>query len=134
MAEVERPSHAYIQGSRVTGTAVYGADGERLGTIEDIVLTKVEGQAVYAVLSFGGFLGMGDRHHPIPWSLLRYDEGLGGYIVNLSREELGRAPGYARDAEPDWSDPMWGDPVWGTRTREDDRPPVMDPVEGERRF
>ncbi len=128
MSERAVPNHSYIEASRVKGTAVYNRDGERLGTVEDIVLTKVGGEAVFAVLSFGGFLGMGDHHYPIRWSLLDYDTHLGGYVVNLTRSEIEGSPRYAPGAEVDW-----GDPVWGVRTNEDERPPVMDPVEGERR-
>jgi hypothetical protein len=120
------PSHAYINATRVTGTPVYNPEGEKLGTLEDIVLTKVEGQAVFAVLSFGGFLGMGDRHYPLPWSILRYDTNRGGYVVNLSREQLDDAPSYGREEEPNW-----GDPAWGTRVSSHYSRPIVDPAEGE---
>jgi hypothetical protein len=120
------PNQAYITASRVTGTPVYNAGGEKLGSVEDIVLTKAEGQAVYGVLSFGGFLGMGDRHYPLPWSILRYDVDRGGYVVNLTREQLDAAPSYGRDEEPNW-----GDPAWGTRLSDHYSRPVVDPVEGE---
>ena len=126
MQHTSVPNHAYINAARVTGTPVYDLAGEKLGTIEDIVLTKVEGQAVYAVLSFGGFLGMGDRHYPLPWSILTYDTGQDGYVVSLTREQLEGAPSYGVGEEPDW-----GDPAWGTRVSDHYSRPVMDPVEGE---
>jgi sporulation protein YlmC with PRC-barrel domain len=126
MTETSVPNPAYIQASRVTGTKVYNPQGETLGRIEDVVLTKVEGQAVYAVLSFGGFLGMGDEHYPLPWSILRYDTEQGGYVVNLTREQLEGAPSYGREREPDW-----GDPAYGTRISDHYSRPVVDPVEGE---
>ena len=55
-----------IAGSRVSGTAVYNTAGERLGTVEDVMIDKQSGRIAYAVLSFGGFLGIGDKHHPLP--------------------------------------------------------------------
>lgn len=120
------PNAAYIEASRVTGTPVYNRAGEKLGQIEDIVLSKVEGQAVYAVLSFGGFLGMGDHHYPLPWSILHYDTDKGGYLVNLTREQLEGAPRHASGETPEW-----GDPAWHTRVTDHYSRPVMDPVEGE---
>ena len=126
MQHTSVPNHAYITATRVTGTPVYNPDGEKLGTIEDVVLTKVEGQAVYAVLSFGGFLGMGDRHYPLPWSALTYDPEKGGYVVSLTRDQLEGAPSYGARDEPNWSDP-----AWGTRVSDHYSRPVVDPVEGE---
>jgi hypothetical protein len=120
------PNSAYIQATRVTGSPVFDAKGERVGQIEDIVLSKVEGQAAYAVLSFGGFLGIGHDHYPLPWSTLHYDPDRGGYVVNLTRERIEGAPSHAPGAEPDW-----GDPAWHTRVTDHYSRPVMDPVEGE---
>jgi hypothetical protein len=120
------PNSAYIQASRVTGTPVYNPAGETLGQVEDIVLSKVEGQAVYAVLSFGGFLGIGHDHYPLPWSILHYDTGRGGYVVNLNRDQIERAPRHAAGETPEW-----GDPAWHTRVSDHYSRPVMDPVEGE---
>ena len=59
-------------------------------------------------MSFGGFLGIGDRHHPLPWSMLHYDEGLGGYVVNVSREQLERAPSYAPGEAMTFGNEAWG--------------------------
>jgi hypothetical protein len=63
------------------------------------------------VLSFGGFLGVGGRHHPLPWAALHYDEGLGGYAVNLDRSTLEGAPAYADDEAVRWDDTVWGKQV-----------------------
>jgi sporulation protein YlmC with PRC-barrel domain len=93
-----------IPASRVNGTAVYNANGEHLGHIEDIILNKQSGLAEYAVMSFGGFLGIGERYHPLPWRSLRYEETEGGYVVNVSRDQLERGPTYGVDEEPDWND------------------------------
>ncbi len=100
--------HQHIRATTVKGTDVYNGEGEHLGHIDDIVLGKRDGRAEYAIMSFGGFLGMGEQYHPLPWESLSYDEGLGGYVVNLSREQLEGAPTYKLDDEPDWSDPATG--------------------------
>ena len=101
----ETLSHDTIRATTVKGTDVYNGEGQHLGHIDDIVLSKTSGQAEYAIMSFGGFLGMGERYHPLPWQSLTYDPGLGGYIVNVSRDQLRDAPSYIAEEEPDWSDP-----------------------------
>ena len=73
-----------IASDRVEGTAVYDAHGKRIGKVERLVIDKASGSVAYAVLSFGGFLGIGADHYPIPWSMLNYDEKLGGYRVDIT--------------------------------------------------
>lgn len=97
-----------IRASKVSGASVYNGEGEKLGHIEDIVLNKRDGKATVAIMSFGGFLGMGESYHPLPWGSLHYDPDRGGYVVNVSREQLEGAPTYAREQEPDWNDPVFG--------------------------
>ena len=80
--------HPLIPADRVNGTDVYNAAGDKLGKIEDIAIDKVSGQVAYAILSFGGFLGLDERYHPMPWSLLRYDVDKGGYVVPLDKAQL----------------------------------------------
>jgi sporulation protein YlmC with PRC-barrel domain len=92
-----------IASDKVEGTSVYGADSKKIGSIENVMIDKRSGKVAYAVLSFGGFLGMGTDHYPLPWSMLKYDESLGGYIVNLSKERLERAPKYTEEEDWDWS-------------------------------
>jgi sporulation protein YlmC with PRC-barrel domain len=92
-----------INAEKVHGTDVYNTAGEKLGTIEDLVLDKINGCVQYAVLSFGGFLGLGDRHYPLPWSALKYDTRQGGYLVNLSKEQLENAPSIEADEQIDWT-------------------------------
>jgi sporulation protein YlmC with PRC-barrel domain len=106
-------SHAHILASTVKGTDVYNADGEHLGHVDDIVLDKISGHAEYAIMSFGGFLGIGEKFHPLPWRSLTYDLGLAGYVVNVSREQLEAAPSYEIMDEPDWSDPEYARRVRG---------------------
>jgi sporulation protein YlmC with PRC-barrel domain len=98
-----------IAASKVNGTSVYNRAGESLGSVYDVMIDKVSGQVAYAVMSFGGFLGIGERYHPLPWKSLTYDTGLGGYVVDISRERLEKAPSYGRDETP------WGDPAYGRR-------------------
>lgn len=104
-------AHDQIRASTVKGTDVYNAEGERLGHIDDIILAKQSGKATFAVMSFGSFLGMGGEYHPLPWESLHYDRDRGGYVVNVSREQLEKAPHYRTEQEPDWNDTRWSDNV-----------------------
>ncbi len=92
-----------IASDKVEGTSVYGPDGDKIGSIENVMIEKLSGHVSYAVLSFGGFLGMGTDHYPLPWSMLKYDEDKGGYLVNITREQLENAPRYADDDSWEWS-------------------------------
>jgi hypothetical protein len=97
-------SHTLIPAEKVTGTNVYNPAGEKLGSVEDIMIDKISGKAIYAVMSFGGFLGIGDRHHPLPWASLKYDTSKEGYVVNLDKKMLTDAPSYdARDDDFTWT-------------------------------
>jgi hypothetical protein len=96
-------SGTLIAAEKVKGTDVYNRAGEKLGSVEDIMIDKVSGRAIYAVMSFGGFLGMGEKHHPLPWATLKYDTQKGGYVVNLDKKQLEGAPNYDRDAEFKWT-------------------------------
>jgi len=81
-----------IAADRVTGTSVYNRDGDQLGTVDYVMLDRTSGQAIYAIMSFGGFLGLGESYHPLPWSMLTYNIRLGGYVVALDRKTLKEAP------------------------------------------
>jgi PRC-barrel domain len=98
------PSHSLIASDRVEGTTVRRSDGTRLGAIERLMIDKLSGNVVYAVFSFGGFLGMGQKHLPIPWARLKYDRTLAGYQLDLTDEELARAPTFAAENDFDWGD------------------------------
>jgi hypothetical protein len=105
-----------IASNKVEGTAVYNRQGERLGTVYNFMVNKRSGQVAYAVMSFGGFLGIGESYHPLPWSALTYDPSQGGYVVDVSKERLEGAPSYTSSDVPDWSDPAYGRRVsdyWG---------------------
>jgi len=101
-----------IASNKVEGTAVYDPDGERLGSIQTLMIEKISGQVEYAVLQFGGLFGLGSDYYPLPWQKLRYDEDEGGYVVDVDKAMLERAPKYAADAEPTF-DRGYGDTVYG---------------------
>lgn len=94
-----------IAASKVEGTNVYNRQGETLGSVYDVMLDKRAGTVAYAIISFGGFLGMGQSYHPVPWDMLEYDENQGGYVVDLNKEMLEGAPFYDDQTDPDWSNP-----------------------------
>ncbi len=100
-----------IASDKVEGTAVYNRAGERLGSVQNVMIDKYSGQVAYAVMSFGGFLGIGERYHPLPWKALDYDPKVGGYVVDATREQLERAPSYASDEAP-WDNPGYGRSVY----------------------
>lgn len=83
-----------ILASRVKGTPVYDGGGDKIGTVEDIVLDKQSNQIMFAALGFGGVMGIGEKYYPVPWSLLDYNEDKGGYIVPLDKERIKNAPAY----------------------------------------
>ncbi|GAA0307347.1 hypothetical protein GCM10009087_16690 [Sphingomonas oligophenolica] len=91
-----RSDHTLILSSRVNGTPVFDRAGERIGHVDDLSIARVSGEVVYAIMSFGGFLGIGEKFHPLPWSLLEYDPGRGGYVVTLDKAILKDAPNYDR--------------------------------------
>jgi sporulation protein YlmC with PRC-barrel domain len=100
-ATAKRPSqktdHSLVLASRVTGKDVFNKQGERLGQIDDLSVEKVSGRAIYAIMSFGGFLRLNEKFHPIPWSLLDYDPGSDAFVVPLDKAALKDAPYYDMD-------------------------------------
>ena len=83
-----------ILASKVKGTPVYNTSGEKVGTVEDVVLDKTSNNIMFAVLGSGGVLGVGEKYRPIPWSVLDYDPKMGGYVVPMDRDRLDKAPAY----------------------------------------
>ncbi|MCB1623130.1 MAG: PRC-barrel domain-containing protein [Pseudomonadales bacterium] len=81
-----------IRAKRVLGTDVKDASGKKIGEIEDIVLDKKSNSIIFAVVSFGGFLGIGEKYHPIPWSGLDYQKDADGYVVNYTKQQLKDGP------------------------------------------
>ena len=81
-----------IRAGKAIGTDVYDMSGKKIGEVKDIVLEKTSNNILFAVVSFGGVLGMGEKYHPVPWSELDYNEDRDGYIVSFTKEQLKSAP------------------------------------------
>jgi len=101
-----------IASNKVEGTAVYNRQGEKLGSVHNFMVDKRSGKVEYAVMSFGGFLGIGDSYHPLPWNVLTYDVDKGGYVVDLDKRMLEEAPSYRSGQEPPY-DRAYGQKVYG---------------------
>jgi len=111
MASLNDPSDtggSLIAASQVTGTNVYNRAGEKLGHVYDVMVNKQSGQVEYAVMSFGGFLGIGDTYHPLPWKALNYSPREGGFVVDIDKGRLEGAPSYAATDTAVWDDPAYG--------------------------
>jgi PRC-barrel domain len=100
-----------ISSEKVDGTAVYNSAGDHLGAVHHLMIDKFNGHVEYAVMSFGGFLGMGESYHPLPWRALTYSTKLGGYCVDLDRARLEGSPHYTMSSQPDWSDRAYRDRI-----------------------
>lgn len=118
-----RETFSLIASDKVEGTPVYRSNGEKVGRIERVMIDKISGKVAYAVMSFGGFMGIGEDYYPLPWSLLTYNPQLEGYEVNVGEQQLKGAPKYARHDNWDWSDRARGQkvddhyglvPTWGS--------------------
>jgi hypothetical protein len=120
--DTSHPSGHLIAAGKVQGTTVYDTALEKLGSVEDVMIDKASGRIAYAVLSFGGFLGMGGHFYPLPWEKLRYNTEVGGYVVDVDRDTLEGAPSYTDAATASWNDEAWNrdvrahyglEPTWG---------------------
>jgi sporulation protein YlmC with PRC-barrel domain len=105
--DATNPSGNLVAARQVQGATVYNTGLENLGTIEDVMIDKTTGRVAYAVLSFGGFLGIGDRHYPLPWAKLEYNAEIGGYVVDIARDAFKGAPSYTDEATAGWDDEAW---------------------------
>jgi hypothetical protein len=99
-----RTGKPLIESDRVEGTTVYDQEGNDIGSIKRLMIEKLSGQVAYAVMSFGGFMGMGSEEHTIPWRKLNYDTSLGGYRTDITEDQLRGAPTFYRDQNWDWGD------------------------------
>ena len=100
----------------LTGDKVINARDEDLGKVEDIMLDVENGQVAYAVLSFGGFLGMGNKLFAIPWKVMRLDEARKCFVLDVDKETLKNAPGFDKDNWPDLSNQEYARSIhthWG---------------------
>ena len=106
-----RETARLIASDKVEGTRVYNKQGERLGSIRNFMVNKTNGRVEYAVMEFGGVLGIGSEYYPLPWDLLTYDDQVGGYAIDMDKDKLDGAPRY-RDRDPQW-DELYGQQVYG---------------------
>lgn len=97
-------SSSVISSKDVNGTNVYNPAGEKLGSIDSLMIDKITGKVRYAVMEFGGFLGMGTDLYPLPWDSLKYEPNQGGYVVSVTKEQLEHAPRYEGSIAPEYSD------------------------------
>jgi hypothetical protein len=102
-----------IASNKVEGTPVYRSNGDHVGQIDWVMIDKISGKVAYAVMSFGGFMGIGEDYYPLPWALLTYNPQLGGYEVNIGEEQLRGAPKYTKAESWDWSDRAREQQVYG---------------------
>ena len=85
---------------------MYRTNGEKIGTIQRLMIDKISGNVAYAVLRYGGLLGIGEKHMPLPWGKLKFEPLMHGYQVDMSDDEFAKAPSYAADKEFDWGRPQ----------------------------
>jgi uncharacterized protein YrrD len=104
----ERETFSLIASDKVQGTNIYNTRGDNLGEVDELMIDKLSGKVAYAVVTFGGFLGMGKERRALPWAVLSYDTGLDGYVVNAEDDVLRKAPPGVSEAE-------YGNREWGTR-------------------
>ena len=100
----EREFGNLIGSDKVEGTSVFGPDDSKIGSIERVMIDKISGRVSYAVLGFGGFLGLGNDHYPLPWQSLKYDTDLGGYLTGITAQSLEGAPKYGERSDWNWGD------------------------------
>ncbi|KTD52124.1 PRC-barrel domain protein [Legionella quinlivanii] len=100
-------SRQIVNADNVIGVDVKNREGDSLGKIEALMLDKYQGQVAYVVLSFGGFLGMGDKLFAMPWSIFSYDPAQDCFVISVDKETLKKSPGFDKDHWPDMSNPSW---------------------------
>jgi sporulation protein YlmC with PRC-barrel domain len=104
----QHPNHQLISSEDVEGTNVYDGAGKKIGEVDHLMIDKQSGRVAYGVISFGGFMGLGHSHYPVPWGALKYDTTLAGFRTTITEQQL-------KDA-PEFSDDEWGDRDWEMRT------------------
>ncbi len=98
-----RETAELIGSDKVEGTDVRRPNGDQIWTIRRVMINKRSGKVEYAVMSFGGFLGVGEDYYPVPWERLSYDEKLDAYVLDISDDQLSAAPRFTDEAAYDWS-------------------------------
>ena len=108
----DRAYRRVLSASTLAGDGVRNAAGEDLGKIDEIMIDIPSGKIAYAVLSFGGFLGMGNKLFAVPWNALQVDEDEKHFILNVDKKTLEAAPGFDKDRWPDMADRAWGSEIF----------------------
>lgn len=109
-----RENHPLVlSASTLIGNNVRNSDGDSLGEIEEIMLDRSDGRVAYAVLSFGGFLGVGDKLFAVPWQVLEIDTENHEFILDVPKDRLKEAPGFDKDDWPSSADRSFMDEVYG---------------------
>ena len=108
MKNTVHPNRAFISSEDVEGCVVYDGSGNAIGEVDHLMIEKRSGRVVYAVISFGGFLGLGHSHFPLPWAKLSYDPAAGGFITGVTAEQLKDSPAFGDDS---WDNRKWEDDV-----------------------
>ena len=122
------PTFNLISSENVEGTNVYDPDGNKIGQIDHLMIDRVSGHVRYAVMSFGGFMGLGHSHYPLPWNAIKYDTARAGYITNVTENQLKDAPEFSDDSwmDRDWEErwhqhfktrPYWDEQTTSSQTR-----------------
>jgi sporulation protein YlmC with PRC-barrel domain len=96
-----------ISADKVEGTPVVNRQGESLGHISDLMIDKISGRVVYAVLKYGSVVGLGGKLFALPWNLLTYDTGHDAYAIDIAEERLRNAPSFEASNPPNMADPRW---------------------------
>lgn len=112
MTKLSDVPSSVVKTKEVIGVDVENSQEENLGKIEEIILDKVTGSVRYVVLSFGGFLGLGDKLFALPWNSISYDESRDSFILNVGKEKLERAPGFDKNNWPNFSDKKWAKDIF----------------------
>jgi hypothetical protein len=118
--DARRETASLIGSDKVQGTSVYGADDKKIGSIQRVMIDKMSGKVAYAVVSFGGFLGLGEDYYPLPWPNLKYDTRVDGYRVGVTEDQLKGAPKFSHSTDWNWADrardreiyDYYGSPLW----------------------
>jgi len=105
--------YGVVSASKIIGEAVVNRQNEDLGKIHELVIDAKDGRLAYAVLSFGGFMGMGNKLFALPWKAFQFAETENKLVLNVDKEKLKAAPGFDKDAKwPDFADRTWGTTIY----------------------
>jgi sporulation protein YlmC with PRC-barrel domain len=113
MAQVSTPTRRTLTASTLTGDKVKNLQNEHLGKVEDLMIDLENGRVAYCVLSFGGFLGMGEKLFAVPWRAMTIDGDDHAFVLNVPKERLKDAPGFDKDHWPDLSDTEMRSQIYG---------------------